>query len=52
MVEKSGPRYVAFKDFDPEDIEIKVDGGKMILTGRREVKRGNSSSVRSIGKQQ
>ena len=46
MVEKSGPWHLALKDFDPEDIEIKVDGGKLILTGRREVKRGNSSSVR------
>ena len=27
---------------------IKVEGGKLILSGRREVKHGNSSSVRLI----
>ena len=36
---------VFFQDFDPEDIDIKVEGGKLTLSGRREVKHGNSSSV-------
>ena len=40
--------HLNFKDFDPEDIDIKVEGGKLILSGRREVKHGNSSSVRTI----
>ena len=36
------------QDFDPDDIDIKVEEGSIILTGRREVKHGNSSSVRMI----
>jgi hypothetical protein len=39
---------VDIKDFDPDDIEIKVEGGDILLSGRREVQRGNSSSVRIL----
>jgi HSP20 family molecular chaperone IbpA len=37
---------VDIQDFDPEDIEIKVEGGYIVMSGRREVVRGNSTSVR------
>ena len=36
------------QDFEPEDIDIKVQGGEIILVGRREVKRGSSTSVRQF----
>ena len=32
--------------FDPEDIDIRVEGGKLIMVGEREIKRGNSFSKR------
>jgi len=34
------------KEFDPEDIDIRVEKGKLILQGEREVRRGNSFSKR------
>ena len=37
---------VDIQDFDPEDMDIKVEGGYLIMAGRREVVRGNSTSVR------
>jgi HSP20 family molecular chaperone IbpA len=37
---------VDIQDFDPEDIDIKVEGGYIVMSGRREVVRGNSTSVR------
>merc|ERR1711892_1478922 len=39
---------VDIQDFDPEDIDIKVEGGSIILVGRREIKRGTSSSIRQF----
>ena len=39
---------VDIQDFDPEDIDIKVEGDNIILVGRREIKRGSSSSVRQF----
>jgi len=39
---------VDIQDFDPEDIEIKVEGESIILEGRREIKRGSSSSIRQF----
>ena len=32
------------QDFDPEDIDIKVQGGHIVLVGRREIKRGQRKS--------
>lgn len=37
---------VDIQDFEPEDIDLKVEGGTLFLVGRREVKRGTSTSVR------
>ena len=45
---RSSGLYFLFQDFDPEDIDISVEGSSLLLTGRREVKHGNSSSVRQI----
>ena len=39
---------VDIQDFDPEDIDLKVEGGNIILVGRREVKRGTSSNIRQF----
>ena len=39
---------VDIQDFEPEDIDIKVEGDNIILAGRREIKRGSSSSVRQF----
>merc|ERR1711892_377110 len=39
---------VDIQDFDPEDIDIKVESGSIILVGRREIKRGTSSSIRQF----
>ena len=39
---------VDIQDFEPEDIDIKVQGDSIILAGRREIKRGSSSSVRQF----
>ena len=39
---------VDIQDFDPEDIDIKVEGGNIILVGSREIKRGTSSSIRQF----
>ena len=36
------------QDFEPDDIDIKVQGGDMVLVGRREIKRGSSTSVRQF----
>ena len=36
------------QDFEPEDIDIKVQGADIVLVGRREVKRGSSTSVRQF----
>jgi hypothetical protein len=40
---------VDIQDFDPEDIDIKVEAGYIVMKGRREVVRGNSTSVREKG---
>jgi len=37
---------VDIQEFDPEDIDIRVEKGKLILQGEREVRRGNSFSKR------
>merc|ERR1712083_19195 len=39
---------VDIQDFDPEDIDIKVEGDFIVLVGNREIKRGNSFSVRQF----
>ena len=39
---------VDIQDFEPGDIEIKVEGGSIILVGRRVIKRGTSSSIRQF----
>jgi len=39
---------VDLQDFEPEDIDISVEGGELTLTAKREVKRGNSSSFREF----
>merc|ERR1712013_300783 len=39
---------VDIRDFDPEDIDIKVEGENLILMGSREIKRGTSSSIRQF----
>ena len=39
---------IDLQDFEPEDIDICVEGGELTLTAKREVKRGNSSSFREF----
>jgi HSP20 family molecular chaperone IbpA len=36
----------SFQDFDPEDLDIQVEGEMLIIKGEREVQRGNSFSKR------
>ena len=39
---------VELQDFEPEDIDISVEGGELTLMAKREIKRGNSSSFREF----
>ena len=38
------------QDFEPDDIDIKVQGGDMVLVGRREIKRGSKPHNEEIMK--